>query len=75
MFFSDIRLACKFEINANLIRYVQEGFEEFSELCDADIRAISRDVENEIHRSISFGKPFDMFHIIAENLRKRDLVR
>ena len=75
MFFSDIRLACKFEINANLIQYVQEGFEEFRELCDTDIREISQAVESEIYLCISFGKPFDMFHIIAENLRKRGLVR
>ncbi len=75
MFFSDIREACRFQVNGNLVRFVQEGFSEFSELCDAEIREISRDVENEIHKSISFGKPFDMFHLIAEGLRKRGLVQ
>ena len=69
-------MACKFQINANLVRYVQEeGFVDYTELRESDVREISLDVEDQAYREISFGRPFDIFWLISEALRKRGLVR
>jgi hypothetical protein len=68
MFFADVRNACKFEINANIVSWLYSERYENSELSAETERHIAYAAEDEICRLISQGEPFNLFEILWRHI-------
>jgi hypothetical protein len=69
VFFADIRRACDFTVNQNLIVYIAE--EQEMSFTDTEYTVIANRIESLVWSLISTGKPFVLVELISEMLCER----